>query len=178
MAKAATKESVSAAMKPVDYRGAFKRLTGIDAKKAKQQAAAKEIGDIFSAAEGICGVDKRAAKIFMIMRKLDEGDLVTVFRDLNGLLDAAGLVTSAADLVDQAENNVVEMRMNKAPKKADPDAEDGTIEDEIQQLDDETDVIDEDDDFQEATPDELAAQKDRPNAETYTGDNSDLAGDE
>ena len=178
MAKAATKDSVSAAMKPIDYRAAVKRLQGIDAKKTKQQQMAKEIGDILSASEGICGVDKRASKIFMIMRKLDENDLITVFRDLNGLLDAAGLITQGADLVDAATGNVVEMRMPNKPKKADPDADDGTIEDEIQALDDETDIQDPDDDFVEATPEELAAQKDRPNAGEYTGDNSDLAGDE
>ena len=183
MAKAAKGGNVAADMKPTDYRGAFNRLKQIDSKKSKQQGIAKEIGDIYAACEAICGVDKTAAKIFMALRKLDDNDRLTAFRDLNGLLDASGLVSAGADLVDKAQNNVVPMRL---PIVED---EESNIETELDELADDGSVVD-DDDFTEASEDELAQQAGRAETdakrrakeamgkgdpEPYTGDNSDLA---
>lgn len=192
MARSASGGSVSADMKPVDYRGAYKRLESIDAKKSKQQKIAKEIGDVYAACEGICGVDKTAAKIFMSLRKLDDNDRRTTFRDLNGLLDASGIMEESADLVDAAEGATVKQRFTVheggAGRQPDDDAE--GIDDEIEDLDGDQAPGD-DDDFTEATEEELAAQKSRQETkeakaargagakkadpEPYTGDNSDLA---
>jgi len=191
MAQAAKDGKVAADMKPVDYRGAFKRLTTIDAMKAKQQKAAKDIGDVFSACEGIHGVDKAAAKIFMILRKLDDNDRILTFRDLNGLLDASGLPKTGADLVDRAEGNIVDFRPGKGKPEVE-DEGDGTIEEEIEDLENDVDgTSGDEDDFEEASDEELAQQAGRAEAaaknrakdamsggeEPYTGDNSDLADD-
>lgn len=189
MARSASGGNVSADMKPVDYRGAVKRLETIDAKKSKQQSIAKEIGDIYSAAEGICGVDKTASKIFMALRKLDDNDRRRTFRDLNGLLDASGIMEESADLVDGAEGTTVAQRFKVI--NGGPPAEAGEgIDDEIEELTGDSENDGTGDDFEEASEAELAQQKGRQEAkeakavkgagrkgapEPYTGDNSDLA---
>lgn len=177
MAKAATKDSVSADMKPIDFRGAIKRLGTIKAKSDKQKALAGEISDVYSKCEGIHGVNKQACKIFQGLSKLDEEDREQVFRDLNGLMDAAGFITESADLVDQADGKVVKMRMPEKKKK-DPEPEDGSVEPEIEEFAADGSVIDPDDDFEEMSEEEIAGQEGRQNVGEYTGDNSDLAGDE
>lgn len=193
MARSASGGNVSADMKPVDYRGAYKRLESIDAKKSKQQKIAKEIGDVYAACEGICGVDKTAAKIFMALRKLDDNDRRTTFRDLNGLLDASGIMEESADLVDSAEGSTVKQRFTVheggAGRQSDDDAGEG-IDDEIEELADDGEHVGDSDDFEEASEEDLAQQKGRVEAqeaktvrvggkkadpEPYTGDNSDLA---
>lgn len=195
MAVSASGGSVSADMKPVDYRGAVKRLETIDAKKTKQQKYAKEIGDVYSACEGICGVDKTASKLFMALRKLDTNDLRTTFRDLNGLLDASGIMEESADLVDQAEDKTVRQRFTVHEGGAgrgegiDDEIEDLTGDDELTG-DGSGEALPPVDEFEEASEEELAQQKGRTEAkeakavrgagkkaepEPYTGDNSDLA---
>lgn len=178
MAKAASSDRVSADMKPTDYRAAVKRMEAIAAKTAKQKSIAAEIGDIYEKVAGICGVDKRAAKIFHVLSKLEPEDQLLVFRDLNGLLDAAGVMEQGADIVDKAQDKVVHMRMRtKAPvveDAADP------IDEEIEELaQDGSQAGDDKDDlgFQEATEEELAQQQTRKktdDGESFTGDNTDL----
>lgn len=199
MARAASQGTVSSDMKPTDYRGATQRLKSIDAKKSKQQEIAKSIGDIYNACEAICGVNKTAAKIFMMFRKLEEAEQITVFRDLNGLMDAAGMSAVGADLVDQAQGKDVKLRL--AVNNGHGGDDDGeSIDEELDELEEEIDQenaekedVSAGDDFEEASEEELAAQKPRAEAaakkraatavsdpEPYTGDNSDLAdsGDE
>lgn len=207
MARAANQGTVSADMKPTDYRGAVQRLKAIDGKKSKQQEIAKSIGDIYSACEAMCGVNKLAAQMFMKFRKLEEAEQITVFRDLNGLMDADGMAAAGADLVDKAEGKNVRMRLAVDNGKHKPEAgEDEGDEDDAGTIDEEVDVGDDEeardaaglppadedgDGFQEATDEELAQQRGRAEAEAkrrakevlgepYTGDNSDLAdsGDE
>src|SRR3546814_3847700 len=97
-------DRVSADMRPTDYRGAVKRMESIAAKTAKQKAMASEIGDIYEKVAGVCGVDKRAAKIFHAISKMEPEDQLLVFRDINGLLDASGVMSQGADLVDKAND--------------------------------------------------------------------------
>lgn len=182
MARSASGGNVSADMRPTDYRGAVKRLETIDARKSKQQKIAKEIGDVYSACEGICGVDKTASKIFMLLRKLDDNDRRNTFRDLNGLLDASGIMEETADLVDKAEDKKVQQRFRVVKGGANGDADGGEgIDEEIEELDDDGSVSDDeidelleeaysqsndgDDEFTEATEEELASQKGRKEAQ-------------
>src|SRR3546814_11417240 len=119
MAKAASSDRVSADMRPTDYRGAVKRMEAIAAKTAKQKAMASEIGDIYEKVAGVCGVDKRAAKIFHAISKMEPEDQLLVFRDINGLLDASGVMSQGADLVDKANDKVVKMRFRTKAQQAD-----------------------------------------------------------
>lgn len=146
MARSATNGTVSADMRPTDYRGAVKRLETIDNKATKQQKIAKEIGEVYSACEGICGVSKVAAKMWRALKKLEGPERLEVFRDLNGLIDAAGWDRQGADLVDQAQNNVVHVGFGNGNG-------DGSIDDEV-------DVDGDDGDGEELNPDEQPAQED------------------
>lgn len=179
MAKAASSDRVSADMKPTDYRGAVKRLGGIAAKKAKQQSIAAEIGDIYEKCAGVHGVDKRAAKIFHALSKLTPEDRLLVFRDIDGLMSAAGYDDNGADLVDQSQNRVVHMRFGQGQEPAVEGGE--SIDDEIEAIADDGSQVASDDDFVEATEEELAQQQGRADSaakdrakEAFNGDNSDL----
>lgn len=187
MAKAATSDRVSADMRPTDYRGAVKRMEAIAAKTAKQKAMASEIGDIYDKVAGVCGVDKRAAKIFHAISKMEPEDQLLVFRDINGLLDASGVMSQGADLVDKAEDKVVKMRFRAKAQEADAKAgedpgesEGEGIDEEIEEIaDDGSQAGNDDDDFTEMSEEELAQQQLRKQTgedpEPFTGDNSDLA---
>ena len=189
MAQAAKGGNVAADMKPTDYRGAVNRMKAIKAKSDKQKAIAGEIGDIYSKCEGLHGVNKMAAKMFYALSKLEAPDRMLVFRDLNGLLDAAGYETEDADLVDQSQGNVVSMRF-KDPETENESVGAVDVDDEIEALADDGEQLPPDDDFEEASEEELAQQTGRAETaakrraaeaigkgdpEPYTGDNSDLA---
>lgn len=182
MANAASKDRVSADMKPTDYRGAVKRMEAIAAKTAKQKGIAAEIGDIYDKVAGVHGVDKRAAKVFHALSKLTPEDRLLVFRDIDGLMSAAGYDEDGADLVDKSQERVVHMRFGRDRENAEGD--DG------ESIDEEIEAIAADgsqvatDGFTEASEEELAQQQGRPQGaeeaaaerakEAFTGDNSDL----
>lgn len=191
MANAASSDRVSADMKPTDYRGAVQRMKGIKAKTDKQKSIAAEIGDIYTKVEGVHGVNKTAAKIFHALSKLEPEEALLVFRDVNGLLDAAGIAEEGADLVDNAQDRVVHMRFREPATSPEPD-EGGTVEDEIEELADDGSQLPFEDDFVEASEEELAQQQGRADSAAkerakkalggegdapFTGDNADLAGD-
>lgn len=185
MAKAASSDRVSADMRPVDYRAAIKRMEAIAAKTAKQKSMAAEIGEIYEKVAGVCGVDKRAAKIFHAISKMEPEDQLLVFRDINGLLDASGVMSEGADLVDKSQEKVVHMRFRTPEAVAAGEGEqvddDESIDETIEDLADDGSVIPSDDDFQEATEEELQQQAVRKTTdagdEPFTGDNSDLSGE-
>lgn len=191
MARTAGRDTVAADMRPTDYRGAVNRMKAIKAKSDKQKSISSEIGDIYAKCEGVHGVNKAAAKIFHGLSKLEPEGALLVFRDLNGLLDAAGFAKEGADLVDQASDNVVSMRFGAG---AGDDGEEGGIDDAIEEFADDGEKPTDDDPFEEASSEELAAQKPRaesaekkavgrakkafgsgPAPEPYTGYNFDLA---
>lgn len=184
MAKAASSDRVSADMRPTDYRGAVKRMEAIAAKTAKQKAMASEIGDIYDKVAGVCGVDKRAAKIFHAISKMEPEDQLLVFRDINGLLDASGVMEQGADLVDKSQDKVVKMRFRTKAAEADAaeaaggEGEGEGIDEEIEEIADDGSQAGGDDDFTEMSDEELAQQQSRKQTgedpEPFTGDNSDL----
>lgn len=154
MARAASKDTVAADMRPTDYRGAVKRLETIDNKATKQQKIAKEIGDVYSAIEQFCGVNKLAGKIWRSLKKLEGPERLEVFRDLNGLIDAAGWEREGGDMVDQAQNNVVKFGFPGGDGQDDGD--DGEPGDELNPEEQPTDA-----DGFEMPPEELAQQEGR-----------------
>jgi hypothetical protein len=126
MARKADASSVSDAIRPADFRGAVMLIRTIDAKKDKIASVNGEIGDIWAKVEGK-KVSKAAGKMFLTLDKKEPDDRVTIMRDLNKLIDAAGWSETAADLVDMAEDNVVQMRAGKgkAAAAAEADGEEG-----------------------------------------------------
>lgn len=191
MANKASSENVQADMQPPNYRAAVQRIRTVQAKKDKIGSVNGEIADIYAKVEGH-KVNRRAAKIFYALDRMEADERTDVLRSLNGLCDASGWDDESEDLVDQAEGTVVHLRVgtNRAPAVEDGDADlDEAIADEASAGDDLDEALG-GDGFTEATADELAGQKGRADAvakrrvrdkldaasPAYTGDNSDLAG--
>jgi hypothetical protein len=199
MADRATSDRIAADMRPPDYRAAVKRIRGIVPKKAKIAGINGEISGIYDAIEGH-KVDKRAARIFATLDAMDHEDRVMIFRGLNGLIDAAEWAPAQADIVDQAQGNVVTLRAGGRSQEAregdDLDGretneagEDVEIDETMKQVEGDTPptAAEGSNNFLAA----VAAQKARERTaaegkkrgkpaepEPYTGDNSDLAGGE
>jgi len=123
MAKKADSASVSDAIRPADFRGSVMLIRTIPALKEKIQSINGQIGDIWSRASEGKKVDKAAGKIFAKLDKMTPEDRVNTMRHLNKLIDSAGWDENAADLVDIAENKVVEMRPGGKAKPV-PDMDD------------------------------------------------------
>lgn len=177
----ATAAKVSADMSPPNYRGAIKLLGTIEPKKNKIGSLNGEIGGIFDRVEGF-KVNKKAAKIFMALDKLEAVERNDIMRSLEGLIAAAEWDRS--DLLSNASDD---------GDDADPDG-DGETDEEVDEIDDAVgDEKPETDDVDQAAADvekpEPAASTGKtflerskrhlravpaPAPEPYTGDNSDL----
>ena len=184
----ATSEKVAADMSPPNYRGAYKILGTIDAKKNRIAALNGEIGGVFDRVEGF-KVNKKAAKMFMALDKLEAVERNDIMRSLEGLIGVAEWDRS--DLLSAGHE--------------DPDGGDDTSGDDDDGTEDEeneiVDAIGDDkpatDDLDEATDNIAAPAADdapkgnaflerskrhlravpaggKPDPEPYTGDNSDL----
>ncbi len=136
MGSKATDNKVAADMSPPNYRAAVQRLRTIKTKKEKIAGVNGEIADIYAKVEGH-KVNKKAARIFLILDSLDGPDRLDVMRSFNGLCDAAGWDTEAEDLVDQAEGNVVPLRVPKA------DADTTDVDQALDELESEADAANE-----------------------------------
>ena len=178
----ATAEKVSADMSPPNYRGAIKLLGTIQPKKDKIGSLNGEIGGIFDRVEGF-KVNKKAAKVFMALDKLEAVERNDIMRSLEGLIAAAEWDRS--DLLSNTEND----------DDADPDGDGESDDDEVEEITEPLgDEKPETDDVDQAAADvekpEAAApstgktllERSRrhlravppPAPEPYTGDNSDL----
>lgn len=134
MAQKASGETIAADMRPPNYRAAVQRLKTIKAKKDRIAGINGDIADVFAKVEGH-KVNKKAARMFLVLNNLEVAERNQVFRDLNGLLDAAGMDEDGQDLVDAAEGNVVHHRFGR---DADDDgADDEAHDDELDALEDE-----------------------------------------
>lgn len=109
MGSKATDTRVAADMQPPNYRAAVQRLRTIKTKKEKIAGINGDIADVYAKVEGH-KVNKKAARIFLILDALDGPDRMDVMRSFNGLCDAAGWAEEGADLIDQAEGTVVPFR--------------------------------------------------------------------
>jgi hypothetical protein len=184
MAKKASAETVAADMRPPNFRGAVQIIrSAIVKKKAAIQGINSEIGDQWGKVEGF-KVNKKAGQIFATLDKLEHEERMDIMRSLNGLMNAAGWDEEDADIVDRAEGNVVTMRFGKAGDEEVDDGAPANGEDpEIAAL---CDTIDTNAQTQksevaaaaDAKKLELDAAAKAPVREAFTGDNSDLAGEE
>lgn len=175
MGSKASIENVTADMSPPNYRAAVNRLRAIPAKKNKIAGVQGEISDIFAKAEGH-KVNRKGAKIFVMLDALDPPERADVMRSINGLADAAEWNKSEEDLVDQAEGTVVQLRVGKGKAAVDSGGDD---EAKMQDLGEAIAAPAEaarGDDFLAQARRHLSAKGDDAGRETYTGDNSDLAG--
>lgn len=188
MVTKANSENLAADMSPPNYRAAVQRIRSIPAKKVKVSSINGDIADIWSKVEGH-KVFKQAGRAFLKLDGMEHVERMRFMRDLNGLIDAAGWPTEDEDMVDMAEGRKVQMRVGAS---GDPDPDD---EDDLD--------LDDDDDSDEG--DSQGIDLDAPGkedkegaggqrsagflararrhlnvvpAEPYTGDNSDLAGDD
>ena len=189
MANKASAENVRADMQPPNFRAAVQRLRTIPAKRDKISSVNGEIADIYAKVEGH-KVNRKGAKIFYALDRMEPEERADVLRSLNGLCDAAGWDETDEDLVDQAEGKVVHLRVGGAAGQSgdEADLEEALADEAAAAVGDDVDEALKADDFEEATEEELAQQKlrkpsvarvksaDKP-AVPYTGDNSDLAGE-
>lgn len=123
MGSKASTTNVAADMSPPNYRAAVQRLRTIKPKKEKIAGVNGEIADIYAKVEGH-KVNKKAARIFLVLDQLDAADRLDVMRSFNGLCDAAGWETEGEDLVDQAQGTVVPFRAPGGSGDASADVDD------------------------------------------------------
>ena len=156
MAEAANAENVNQGARPPDYRYAVQQIRGnIEKKKDRISSINGEIADVFAKIESR-GVNKKGARIFAMLDKLEGPERLDVLRTVNGMCDASGWPDDNADLADQAEGNVVRMRVGKTADAEDENERgDGAAAgDDDQQSDDD----DDDNDDEEAEPSEAAGR--------------------
>ena len=132
MAERASRDRVAADMQPPNWRAAVQLIRiSIEKKKAKVAEVNSAIGDDWAKVEGY-KVNKKAGRIFGMLDKLENEERVEIMRSLNGLIDAAGWDKEAADLVDEAEGNVVHLRVGGSSEtggaKEDDDEREGEDE--------------------------------------------------
>lgn len=173
MAKSASANVVQSDLRPADFRGAVQLLRSIKAKKDKISGVNGEISKIYSRVEGEKKVNGKAARLFNQLDNMTPEDRQDCMRALNGLIDAAGWAETEADLMDQAEDNVVHMRVGAgAVPDGDPEVEDAVQEVESAAAEGKGGKKasinsmapapkPDGDDFEEMSDEELAAQKPR-----------------
>ena len=111
MADKATADNVAADIRPPQYRKAVQTMrSSIKSKKERVAKINTEIAEVWGTIDGY-KVNRQAARIFMQLDKLKEEDRVDVMRSLNGLIEHAEWPDQSTDLVDEAEDNVVQMRV-------------------------------------------------------------------
>ena len=111
MAKRADAETVQSDMQPPNYRGAVQKMRLIPAKKDRISSITGEIGDIYAKVEGM-KCNRKGAKIFYALDRMEQSERDDVLRTLEGLLAAAGYdEENRTDLMDIAEGaRVLPMR--------------------------------------------------------------------
>lgn len=135
MAKTASTETVQSDMQPPNFRAAVQKVRTITAKRDKIGSVNGEISDIYAKIEGH-KVNRKAAKIFYSLDRMEAVERNDILRSLEGLLDAAGYDEEAReDLVDQIPKGRV-LPLRRSAER--PQAEDGEAA--IDQMMDEADA--------------------------------------
>lgn len=193
MANKATPDRVAADMRPPNYRGALAHIRStIVKKKDKVSSLNGEIAATYAQIEGM-KVNKKAAKLFGSLDKMEASERNDVLRSLQGLVDVAEWEKDITDLVDGAQDNVVHLRFTGVSDDGGAGEEDDDIPEPGEEGDDGAAAA-------AATIADKAAAAPKPKAtrsttsvteaarkkrealdaqakgEPYTGDNSDLAG--
>ena len=139
MAKAASRDGVTADLKPVDFKKGLDIIRNrIKAKKDHVSSTNGEISALWDQFEKL-GINKKGGRIFLSLDGLEVSERNDVLRTLNKLAEAAGWDT-AGDMVDKAEgkSNVVEMpKPGKGKEKAGdtPPADDSDLVGEDEDID-------------------------------------------
>lgn len=136
--KKADPTKLAADMSPPNYRAAVQRLRTIPAKKDKIASVNGDIADIYAKVEGH-KVNRKAARIFVALDKLEKAERDDIMRSFDGLADAAGWDEESADLVDQAEDNVVPLRM-RGSGTSEADGDDDGADENLDELEAETEA--------------------------------------
>jgi hypothetical protein len=170
MGNKATTDNVAADMSPPNFRAAVKTLRTIKSKKDKVSSINGEISGIYDRVEGY-KVNKKGARIFLMLDGLEEAERIDILRTVNGLADVAEWDKEASDLVDQAEDNVVHLRIGEGASAELPG---GPEMDEVEAVVEA--AADRSNAFLAAARGHLNAKADAQ--EPYMGDNSDLAGED
>lgn len=195
MAKKASAAGVAADMRPPNFRSAVQTIRhAITKKKEKISGINGEIAGEWGKIEGF-HVNKKAGQIFASLDKLEHVERVDIMRSLNGLIDAAEWDKEIEDLADRAEGNVVHMNFPGGT----PAGEGGgdTLENgedaEIAAVAEEVGKSDAAEAAKATVGKKAGLAKDKlagldaarghlsgeaPKDPAYTGDNSDLAGEE
>jgi len=104
MAKQASAEQVQKDMRQPNYSGSVKLIRTSYAKKDKIAEINGQTADIFAKASDGCGVNRKAAKIFAGLDKMEPEMRQDVRRSLEGLIAAASW-NDGDDLVDRAQDD-------------------------------------------------------------------------
>lgn len=127
MAVRADAETVAADMRPPDFRKGLKTLRQIKAKKDRASGINGEIAQIYATVEGY-KVNKKAAKVFLALDGMEMPERNDILRSLQGLIDVAEWDKDISDLVDSAENNVINLKLGG---EADVDESEGEEDDDL-----------------------------------------------
>lgn len=104
-----------AGMRPPNFRSAIQMLrSGLDNKISKIAELRSNIGEVWGKVEGY-GVNRKAARTFRMLDKMEPKERESFMRNFNGLCDAAGWPVEEADIVDRAQDKTTVMRMVKTP---------------------------------------------------------------
>lgn len=140
MAKQASAESVQADMQGPNFRAAVLKIRTIPAKRDKIASVNGEIADVYAKIEGH-KCNRKGAKIFYTLDRMEADERNDVLRTLRGLLDAAGYdAESNEDLADLATARVLPMRRTaKAEGGEEAEVGEAVGDDTIDQMMDEQD---------------------------------------
>src|SRR5438105_2704288 len=123
MAKRASAAQVSADIAKQDFKGAVATVRQIVAKKSKIGEINADIGAIYDRIEGGMKVSKKSLRDFLKMDKMEPDERTIYLRDINGMIAGARDIgsngwaeTEIADLVDQSQGKVVEVKMGGSDK--------------------------------------------------------------
>lgn len=124
MPKAATSETVGAAVRKPQFRQAVQTLRTIKAKKDKVSSVNGEISGIYDRMEGY-KVNKKAARMFFGLDGLEEAERAEIISSLNGLMDAAGWPERNQDLADRASGVTRSGRVGEKAQTPEPEEKTG-----------------------------------------------------
>lgn len=118
MARKSSAANVKAEITPPDYRGAVTLLRTIEGKKSKVGEMNGEIGGVYDRVDNM-RIPKKASRIFLTLDKMEPDERTRIVQALYGCMDAAVAIGSNGwaeeqDLVDKAQDNVVQMSGRKA----------------------------------------------------------------
>ncbi len=125
MAKSASVENVQADMQPPNYRAAVQKVRTLQAKKDKIGSLNGEIGQIWAQTEGH-RCNKKGAKIFYTLDRMEASERNDVLRTLEGMLAAAGYDEEAReDMLDKIpKGSVLPMRRTMTAEEGQAEIED------------------------------------------------------